>query len=215
MKFCNTRIYIIVNILRTRDNTNLINIINITVVYWPCNSSIFSSTSGNRCMKVVANSTPPPNDSKPLTTLLELRRFPSLLNQSNFMDKSKGKQPTAMDIENKHTMVIIFAVRASLVWTSSSLDRFIFNVNFLSEIWIYKIRSYRSVDCIVTHRAVRTRRLMWSTTSRLRFLRSSACRRTLDNNSLLMIKLRVFLFDVVFLNVSSLLSFTSYYVNQT
>lgn len=66
-------------------------------------------------MNVVAKRTPPPKARSPNTKRFPDRKFDPLLlvNQSNFKDKSKGKQPTTIEIANRLTIVIIFALKTT------------------------------------------------------------------------------------------------------
>lgn len=80
-------------------------------MFSPCNNSMFASTSGSRCIKVVANRTPPPNANSPITNVLEERTFGplDLVNQSFFNDIRRGRQPHTIEMANRHTIVIILA----------------------------------------------------------------------------------------------------------
>lgn len=94
----------------------------------PCNSWILSSTSGSRCMNVVAKRTPPPKASRPITSWLEERRLGPLdfVNQSNFKEMRSGRHPTIMDMPKRHTIVMIFAIKASPVFADGSVVKFKF-----------------------------------------------------------------------------------------
>lgn len=76
---------------------------------------MFSSTSGSKCMKVVANKTPPPNDKSPITSRFEdLILGPvDFVNQLNFIEINIGTHPTSMETPKSVTIVTIFALSTS------------------------------------------------------------------------------------------------------
>lgn len=96
-------------------------------------------------MKVVAKSTPPPKDSRPIMNLLEfLILAPSdFVNHPYLYEITMGMHPNIMEIPKRQTIVIIFACK-TYSWSSALSIAALIIMSGL--IWSYEVTGVRGYN---------------------------------------------------------------------